>query len=167
MFNLKPIALVSGTVICAVGFFLFIPLITELIYKTETWQSYAVPILLYLIVGGSLVITNRNVDLKISLKEAFIITVLSWLLMTFLCAIPFLYTEVNLGIIDALFESMSGVTTTGATTLTNLDTLPKGILIWRAFLQWLGGIGIVVIALFILPFLRIGGMQLFLSLIHI
>ena len=161
MFNLKPVALVSGTVICIVGFFLFIPLITEVIYKTESWQSYAVPILLYLIVGGSLVIINRNVDLKISLKEAFIITVLSWLLMTFLCAIPFLYTDVNLGIVDALFESMSGVTTTGATTLSNLSTLPKGILMWRAFLQWLGGVGIVVIALFILPFLRIGGMQLF------
>jgi len=75
--------------------------------------------------------------------------------------VPFLYTEVNLGIVDALFESMSGVTTTGATTLSNLESLPRGILIWRAFLQWLGGIGIVVIALFILPFLRIGGMQLF------
>tara|TARA_B100000963_G_scaffold142506_1_gene124037 strand:+ start:1165 stop:2613 length:1449 start_codon:yes stop_codon:yes gene_type:complete len=161
MFNLKPIALVSGTVICAVGFFLFIPLVTEIIYQTESWQSYAVPILLYLIVGGSLVITNRNIDLKISLKEAFLITVLSWLLLTFLCAVPFLYTEVNLGIVDALFESMSGVTTTGATTLNNLEYLPKGILIWRAFLQWLGGIGIVIIALFILPFLRIGGMQLF------
>ena len=161
MFNLKPIALVCGTVICAVGFFLFIPLITELIYKTESWQSYAVPILLYLIVGGSLVITNKNVDLKISLKEAFIITVLSWLLMTFLCAVPFLYTKVNLGLVDALFESMSGVTTTGATILINIEALPKGILIWRSFLQWLGGIGIVVIALFILPFLRIGGMQLF------
>ena len=161
MFDLKPIALVSGPVICAVGFFLFIPLITEIIYKSESWQDYAVPILLYLIVGGSLVITNRNVDLKISLKEAFVITVLSWLLLTFLCAVPFLYTEINLGIVDALFESMSGVTTTGATTLSNLESLPKGILIWRAFLQWLGGIGIVVIALFILPFLRIGGMQLF------
>ena len=161
MFNLKPIALVSGTVICAVGFFLFIPLITEIIYESESWQSYAVPILLYLIVGGSLVITNRNVDLKISLKEAFIITVMSWLLLTFLCAVPFLYTEVNLSFVDALFESMSGVTTTGATVLNNLESLPRGILIWRAFLQWLGGIGIVVIALFILPFLRIGGMQLF------
>lgn len=161
MFNFKPIALVSGTVICAVGFFLFIPLITEVIYKTETWQSYAVPILIYLIVGGSLVITNKNVDLKISLREAFVITVLSWLLMTFLCAVPFLYTEVNLGIVDGLFESMSGVTTTGATILSDLETLPKGILIWRSFLQWLGGIGIVVIALFILPFLRVGGMQFF------
>ncbi len=161
MFNYKPIALVSGTVICAVGVFLFIPLVTELIYKSESWQSYAVPILLYLIVGGSLVITNKNVDLKISLKEAFIITVLSWLLITFLCSIPFIYTEINLSIIDALFESMSGVTTTGSTILNNLDDLPKGILMWRAFLQWIGGIGIVVIALFILPFLRIGGMQLF------
>ena len=152
MFNFKPIALVSGTVICAVGVFLFIPLVTELIYKSESWQSYAVPILLYLIVGGSLVITNKNVDLKISLKEAFIITVLSWLLITFLCSIPFIYTDINLSIIDALFESMSGVTTTGSTILNNLDDLPKGILMWRAFLQWIGGIGIVVIALFILPF---------------
>tara|TARA_B100000989_G_scaffold298952_1_gene291317 strand:+ start:1060 stop:2505 length:1446 start_codon:yes stop_codon:yes gene_type:complete len=161
MFNIKPIALVGGTVVCAVGFLLFIPLITELIYQTESWQSYAVPILLYLIVGGSLVITNRNVELKISIKEAFIITVLSWILLTILCAIPFIYTHLQLSVVDAIFESMSGITTTGATILNNLDDLPKGILIWRALLQWLGGIGIVVIALVILPFLRIGGMQLF------
>ena len=161
MFNFKPIALVGGTVICAVGFLLFIPLITEMIFQTESWQSYAVPILLYLIVGGSLVIMNRNVELKISTKEAFIITTLSWILMCILCAVPFIYTQVNLSIVDSLFESMSGVTTTGATILNNLDGLPKGILIWRALLQWIGGIGIVVIALVILPFLRIGGMQLF------
>ena len=161
MFNIKPIALVGGTVVCAVGFLLFIPLIFEIIYRTESWQSYAVPILLYLIVGGSLVITNRNVELKISIKEAFIITVLSWILLAILCAIPFVYSQLKLSVVDAIFESMSGITTTGATTLNNLDDLPKGILIWRALLQWLGGIGIVVIALVILPFLRIGGMQLF------
>ncbi len=161
MFNIKPIALVGGTVVCAVGFLLLIPLTTELIYQTESWQSYAVPILLYLIVGGSLVITNRNVELKISIKEAFIITVLSWILLAILCAIPFIYTQLKLSVIDAIFESMSGITTTGATILNNIDDLPKGILIWRALLQWLGGIGIVVIALVILPFLRIGGMQLF------
>ena len=161
MFNIKPIALVGGTVVCAVGFLLFIPLTTELIYQTESWQSYAVPILLYLIVGGSLVITNRNVELKISIKEAFIITVISWILLAILCAIPFIYTQLKLSVIDAIFESMSGITTTGATILNNIDDLPKGILIWRALLQWLGGIGIVVIALVILPFLRIGGMQLF------
>jgi trk system potassium uptake protein TrkH len=161
MLNFKPIALVGGTVICAAGFLLFIPLITEIIYKTESWQSYAVPILLYLIVGGSLVIANQNVELKISIKEAFIITVLSWVLLAILCAIPFIYTQTKLSMTDALFESMSGITTTGATVLNDIDYLPKGILIWRALLQWLGGIGIVVIALIILPFLRIGGMQLF------
>lgn len=161
MFNIKPIALVGGTVVCAVGFLLLIPLITELIYQTESWQSYAVPILLYLIVGGSLVITNRNVELKISIKEAFIITVLSWVLLAILCAIPFIFTQLKLSVVDALFESMSGITTTGSTVLNNLDNLPKGILIWRALIQWLGGIGIVILALFILPFLRIGGMQIF------
>jgi trk system potassium uptake protein TrkH len=161
MFNFKPIALVGGTVICTVGFLLFVPLITEIIYQSESWQSYAVPILLYLIVGGSLVITNRNVELKISIKEAFIITVLSWILLALLCAIPFIYTQLQLSVVDAIFESMSGITTTGATILNNIDDLPKGILIWRALLQWLGGIGIVIIALVILPFLRIGGMQLF------
>jgi len=161
MFNLKPIALVGGTVVCAVGFLLFIPLVVEIIYQTDSWQSYAVPILLYLIVGGSLVITNRNIELNITTKEAFVVTALSWLLLSVLCSVPFIYTQSNLGVFDALFESMSGITTTGATVLSGLDNLPKGILIWRALLQWLGGIGIVVIALFILPFLRIGGMQLF------
>ena len=161
MLNFKPIALVGGTVVCGVGFLLFIPLITEVIYQTESWQSYAVPILVYLIVGGSLVITNRSVEIKISSKEAFIITVLSWILITILCSVPFIYTKVNLNVVDALFESMSGITTTGATILNDLDNLSKGILIWRSLLQWLGGIGIVVIALFILPFLRVGGMQIF------
>ena len=161
MLDFKPIALVGGTVVCAVGFLLFIPMIAELFYKTESWQSYFVPILLYLIVGGSLVITNRNIELKISTKEAFLITVLSWILLGILCAVPFIYSETNLSVVDAFFESMSGITTTGATILNNIDGLPKGILLWRALLQWLGGIGIVVIALVILPFLRIGGMQLF------
>ena len=133
MFKFKPIALVGGTVICAVGFLLFIPLLTEIIYQTESWQSYVVPIILYLIVGGSLVITNRNVELKISIKEAFIITVLSWILLAFLSAVPFIYTKVNLSVVDALFESMSGITTTGSTVINYLDHLPKGILIWRAY----------------------------------
>ena len=121
MLNFKPIALVGGTVVCSVGFLLFIPMITELIYQTEYWQSYLVPILLYIIVGGSLVITNRNVEFKITIKEAFLITVLSWILLCILCAVPFIYTQTDLSVIDAFFESMSGITTTGATVLDNLD----------------------------------------------
>ena len=116
-------------------FLLFIPLIVEIFYNTDTWQSYAVPILIYLIVGGSLVITNQNIDLKISTKEAFVITVLSWLLLSILCSVPFIYTSIKLSVIDALFESMSGITTTGSTILYEIDDLPKGVLIWRALLN--------------------------------
>ena len=163
MINIKPIAFISGTLICATGFFLFIPLLTEIYYKTDQWQAYSIPIILYLIVGGSLVIINKDIDIEVDLKSGFFITVFSWVLLSLLCAIPFMYAKSNLNWVDALFESMSGLTTTGATILTNLDHLPKGILIWRSFLQWVGGIGIIIIALFILPFLKVGGMQLFQS----
>ena len=161
MINIKPIAFISGTLICATGFFLFIPLLTEIFYKTDQWQAYSIPIILYLIVGGSLVIINKDVDVEVDLKSGFFITVFSWILLSIICAIPFMYAKSNLNWVDAIFESMSGLTTTGATILTNLDDLPKGILIWRSFLQWIGGIGIIIIALFILPFLKVGGMQLF------
>ena len=161
MINIKPIAFISGTLICATGFFLFLPLLTEIIYQNDQWQAYTIPIILYLIVGGSLVIINKDVEIDIDLKSGFFITVFSWILLSLICAIPFMYAKSNLHWVDALFESMSGLTTTGATILTNLDELPKGILIWRSFLQWVGGIGIIIIALFILPFLKVGGMQLF------
>ena len=161
MINIKPIAFISGTLICATGFFLFIPLLTEIFYKTDQWQAYSIPIILYLIVGGSLVITNKDVDIEVDLKSGFFITVFSWILLSLICAVPFMYAKSNLNWVDSLFESMSGLTTTGSTILTNLDELPKGILIWRSFLQWIGGVGIIIIALFILPFLKVGGMQLF------
>ena len=161
MIDIKPIAFICGTLVCTTGFFLFIPLLTEAIYQTDQWQAYTIPIILYLIVGGSLVIINRDVSIEVNLKSGFLITVLSWILLSLICAIPFMYAKSNLNWVDAIFESMSGLTTTGATILTNLDSLPKGILIWRSFLQWVGGIGIIIIALFILPFLKVGGMQLF------
>ena len=161
MISIKPIAFISGSLICATGFFLFLPLVTEIIYKTDQWQAYSIPIILYLIVGGSLVIINKDVDIEVDLKSGFFITVFSWILLCLICAIPFMYAKSNLNWVDAIFESMSGLTTTGATILTNLDDLPKGILFWRSLLQWVGGIGIILIALFILPFLKVGGMQLF------
>ena len=95
MLNLKPIGLVGGTVICAVGFLLFIPLITEIFYQSESWQSYVVPILIYLIVGGSLIITNRSVELKISTKDVFIIQFYHGC-SCILSAVPFIYTKINL-----------------------------------------------------------------------
>ena len=161
MFDLKPISLVLGFLICATGCFLSIPLITEIIYGTDQWQVYAVPFIIYLIIGGSLIIINKDTEMKLNLKGAFFLTGLSWVVMAFICAVPLMYAKTNLSFFDAFFESMSGITTTGSTVISNLDNQPKGILIWRSLLQWLGGIGIIVLAISVLPFLKVGGMQLF------
>lgn len=96
---------------------------------------------------------------KIRLKEAFLLTTILWVALPAFAAIPFL--GLGFGFADAFFESVSGITATGATVLTGLDDMPRGILLWRAVLQWIGGIGIVVMAMVLLPFLGIGGMQLF------
>ena len=161
MFDFKPISLVIGFLICFTGIFLFIPLITEIIYRSDQWQVYAIPMIIYLIVGGSLIITNKDTNLKMNLKGAFFLTGISWLVMAVICAIPFMYAKTNLSFFNAFFESMSGITTTGSTVINNLELQPKGILIWRSILQWLGGIGIIVLAISVLPFLKVGGMQLF------
>ena len=161
MFDFKPISLVLGFLICATGCFLSIPLITEIIYKTDQWQIYAIPLIIYLIIGGSLIIINKDTEMKLNLKGAFFLTGLCWVVMAIICTVPFMYAKTNLNFFDAFFESMSGITTTGSTTIINLESQPKGILIWRAILQWLGGIGIIVLAISVLPFLKVGGMQLF------
>jgi trk system potassium uptake protein len=161
MFDFKPISLVLGFLICTTGFFLSIPLITEIIYKTDQWQAYAVPLIVYLVVGGSLIIINKDTEMKLNLKGAFFLTGISWIVMALLCSIPFMFAKTNLTFVDAIFESMSGITTTGSTIINDLDLQPKGVLIWRALLQWLGGIGIIVLAISVLPFLKVGGMQLF------
>ena len=112
-------------------------------------------------IGILLVLTNLEENRKLNLQQAFLLTTLSWLSIAIFGSLPFVLSNLNLSIVDAFFESMSGITTTGSTIITNLDNTPKSILIWRAILQWLGGIGIIVMAITILPLLNIGGMQLF------
>ncbi|MGI9463463.1 MAG: TrkH family potassium uptake protein, partial [Aestuariivirgaceae bacterium] len=97
----------------------------------------------------------------VSLKEGFILTVVSWVVLASFAAVPFVFLGRGLSLIDAWFEAVSGLTTTGSTIMTGLDELPPGMLLWRSIIQWIGGIGIVVMALIMLPFLKVGGMQLF------
>ena len=106
---------------------------------------------------------SKEKDKDVEVLSAFLLTLISWLLLTFISALPFYLGSTALSLPDSLFESMSGLTTTGATVIQNLDTTSESILIWRAMLQWLGGIGIIVIAIAIFPILKIGGMQLFQS----
>ena len=106
-------------------------------------------------------LSNLNHNKKINLQQAFLLTSLSWLSIAIFGSLPFVFSEVNLSFTDAFFESMSGITTTGSTIITNLNDTPKGILLWRAMLQWLGGIGIIVMAITLMPVMNVGGMQLF------
>tara|TARA_B100000287_G_scaffold301997_1_gene285072 strand:- start:173 stop:1501 length:1329 start_codon:yes stop_codon:yes gene_type:complete len=100
---------------------------------------------------------NKNIDLP----QAFILTALSWVSIAIFGSLPFIFSDLSLKFTDAFFESMSGITTTGSTIITDLDNAPKGILLWRAILQWLGGIGIILMAITLMPLMNIGGMQLF------
>ena len=109
----------------------------------------------------SLIIPNRDIGDELNIKQAFLLTTLVWVVLPAFAALPFVFSELELSFTDSYFESMSGLTTTGSTIITGLDNAPPGILIWRALLQWLGGIGIIVMAVAVLPMLRIGGMQLF------
>jgi trk system potassium uptake protein TrkH len=113
------------------------------------------------IVGLLFIFTNREERIMLSRRQAFVLTVLSWLAMAAFSAVPFFFSRLNISYTDAFFEAISGLTTTGSTVLTGLDTAPPGILLWRSLLQWLGGVGIVMMAIALLPFLRVGGMQLF------
>ena len=118
--------------------------------------------------GFLLYITNSSRKEDLRTKDGFIITVLFWTVLAIFGSFPFIFAEeLEITLVDSLFESISGLTTTGATVLTSLDELPRSILFYRQLLQWLGGMGIIVLAVAVLPLLGIGGMQLYLSLIHI
>ena len=139
---------------------MLLPMIFDIIYQNSDWQIFFFSSFATFIIGLILYFSFRHKKSKIKIREAFFLTVFSWFVIAIFSSIPFIYSSSNLSFSDAFFESISGITTTGSTVITNLDYLPEGILIWRSLLQWFGGIGIIVLALAILPTLQIGGMQL-------
>ena len=160
MNNNKTVFFAIGVLLVILGTFMLIPFFVQFLYdeKSNTFLSSAS---VTAFIGILLVLTNLEENRKLNLQQAFLLTTLSWLSIAIFGCIPFLLSNLNLSFVDAFFESMSGITTTGSTIITNLDTAPKSVLIWRSILQWLGGIGIIVMAITILPLLNIGGMQLF------
>lgn len=139
---------------------LLIPAATDAIYQNIDWQIFLLSSAITLFVGFALILSNEGIEkIRLNFPQAFFLITFGWIAVTLFGAIPFI--GVGASVTDAVFETMSGITTTGSTVFTNLDSLPPGILLWRAILQWIGGIGIIAIAVLVLPFLRIGGMQLF------
>ncbi len=157
----RPIFLVNGILLTILGIAMLIPSLVDLAAAHADWQVFLVSSGLTLFVGVSLWITNAEPVVTLSLRQAFLLTTVSWIVMVVFAAVPLFLGELNLTITDAVFEAMSGLTTTGSTVIVGLDDAPPGILIWRALLQWLGGVGIIVMAIAVLPMLQVGGMQLF------
>lgn len=140
---------------------MFAPMIVDYLYDDISWQTFGISGILTVLIGTVLALANYTPDPDLRARGAFLLTVLSWVALSIFSALPFMMNPLGLGLTDALFESTSGITTTGATILTGLDDMPKGILLWRSILQWIGGVGIIVTAMAVLPMLKVGGMQLF------
>lgn len=141
---------------------MLVPLSLELlVYKTNGWRGFAISAFITGFIGTLLVLSNRSGKISLGVREAFLLTASSWVATSFFAGLPFFWSSLPLGFLDCWFESVSALTTTGATVLPQVGKVSKGILVWRSLLQWLGGTGIIVMAMTILPILRIGGMQLF------
>lgn len=158
---MKPILYIIGLVLCILACGMTFPLLVDLNQNHNDWEVFAVCMGITGFFGGALALSNRSSALSLTSRQVFIITVFGWLTVTLFAALPFKLSILDLSTEDAFFEAMSGITTTGATVITDLSQAPPGILLWRAILQWLGGIGILIMGIAILPYLKIGGMELF------
>jgi trk system potassium uptake protein TrkH len=160
MSNYKTVFFTLGILQIILGISMIIPILIQIIYS-ELDSSFIGASIISIIFGTLFFLSNLNHDKKLNLHQAFLLTALSWLGIAIFGSLPFIFSVLDLTITDAFFESMSGITTTGSTIITNLEQAPKAILLWRAMLQWLGGIGIIVMAITLMPIMNVGGMQLF------
>ena len=161
MLDFRPILYTIGILLTTLSAAMCVPMVADLAYEHRDWQVFAGAAALTAFIGITLMLTTRSPPARLTVRQAFVLTTLSWLSLVLFAALPFAFADLGLSFTDAFFESMSGLTTTGSTVITGLDHAPTGILLWRALLQWLGGIGIIVMSIAILPMLNIGGMQLF------
>ena len=157
----RPVLFVIGLLLVILSLAEVIPAVVDIAEESGDWLAFAESSAATMFVGIVLCLATYSPGIKLSLRQGFLLTVASWFVLSIFAALPLELSDAHLSFADAVFEAVSGLTTTGSTVLTGLDNLPHGILIWRALLQWLGGIGIVAMAVVLLPFLRIGGMQLF------
>ncbi|MFL2889901.1 MAG: TrkH family potassium uptake protein [Pelagibacteraceae bacterium] len=156
----KTVFFIIGILIVILGIFMLGPYLAQIIYK-ENSHSFLSSALITIFIGILFILTNLEKEFILNLQQTFLFSTLAWFSIALFGSIPFILSELDLNFSEAFFESMSGITTTGSTVISDLDSSPKSILIWRAIMQWLGGIGIIVMAITVLPLLKVGGMQLF------
>lgn len=164
MLDLRPVGYVIGLLVTILGATMMLPMLADLHEGRGEWYVFLQSGLMTMLTGGLVALSCSNgVREGLTIQQTFLLATGVWVALPLFGAIPFMWGATELRFVDAFFESMSGMTTTGSTVITGLDTLPRGILLWRGILQWLGGIGIIVVAMVFLPELRVGGMQIFRS----
>lgn len=164
MMDLRPVVYVIGLLTCVLGATMVVPMVVDIAEDNGHWPAFAESAMISLVVGGALAVASANGPRdRLTLQQSFLLATGVWVVLPLFGALPMVLGATDARAVDAIFESMSGLTTTGSTVFTGLDTLPRGLLLWRSMLQWFGGIGIVIVAMVFLPELRVGGMQIFRS----
>jgi len=156
----KTVFFLIGILLIVLGASMLAPYSLQIVFR-ENSHSFISASFVTIFIGVLFVLANLEREFKLNLRQTFLFSSLAWIMVALFGSLPFLLSTQNFTLSEAFFESMSGITTTGATIISDLDNSPKSILLWRAIMQWLGGIGIVVMAITILPLLKVGGMQLF------
>ena len=164
MFDLRPVGNLLGILVAILGLTMLLPALAAFIYGDGELDTFLIASFISIVIGGTLGISTRgSARGKLNIQQVFLITTLVWLILPIFGAIPFIIGAPRATYTNAFFEAMSGLTTTGSTVFTNLENLPHATLLWRGMLQWFGGVGIVVVAMALLPALKVGGMQIFKS----
>ncbi|HLO75709.1 MAG TPA: TrkH family potassium uptake protein [Magnetospirillum sp.] len=162
MIDFKPVIFVNGILLIILAAAMGIPALADSVSGDPDWRVFAVSAMVSMFIGAAMTLGAQPASHRpLSTRQAFLLTAMAWFLLSGFAALPFIFSGLDLSVADGVFEAASGFTTTGSTVIVGLDDAPRGILLWRALLNWLGGLGIIVMAVAIMPILRIGGMQLF------
>ena len=157
----RPVLFVCGTIAFIMAGLLLIPAVFAWLTGDEEARTFFLSAGLAVLSGVVLILPGRGHRFSLNARQLYLLTSFSWLMLSLFGALPLMLSLHPLSLTDAVFEAVSGITTTGSTVLSGLNTLPHSILLWRSLLQWVGGLGVIGMAVSILPFLRVGGMRLF------
>ncbi|WP_103174316.1 TrkH family potassium uptake protein [Paracoccus sp. SY] len=163
MFDLRPVAHPLGMILAVMGAAMLLPMLVDLWHDDPHWMVFLQCALMTGGFGAMVAVATRGGHRSLKIQQAFLLTSGLWAVLPAFGALPFILGQPEAGFLDAYFEAMSGMTTTGTTAFPTLDPLPRSTHLWRALLQWMGGLGIVVVAMVFLPVMKVGGMQFFRS----
>ncbi|WP_323008148.1 TrkH family potassium uptake protein [Pseudorhodobacter sp.] len=166
MLDLRPVGYIIGLLLATLGAMMLFPMALDYMSGDRNWMAFLEASVVTCLAGALLALSCANSTKKgdgITLRQSFVLTTGTWVALPAFGALPFILGMPDATVTNAMFEAVSGMTTTGTTVFTGLDALPPGVNLWRGILQWLGGLGIVIVALIFLPVMKVGGMQFFRS----